>query len=265
MGYGLKKYGAWALVTGASAGFGWHFASYIAAEGVNVAVVARRRDRLVDLSAGLEKDHGVETLVIEQDLSRPESTANVYAAFGDRELGLLVLNAGFGYHGEFVKQSEEQIATMISLNCTSYTTLFRRFVPQMVERGRGAMILVSSVLGYFPGPWNATYTATKAFDLALGESIREELNGTGVDLLNLCPGMTDTDFHAVANEEGRRRKLAPERKMDSPEEIVELALRNLGRKGTVYPMQGLPAALVSRLLPRGWAARIAGKVMEMDD
>ena len=165
MGYGLKKYGAWALVTGASAGFGWHFARYIAAEGVNVAVAARRRDRLVELSAGLEKDHGVETLVIEQDLSRPESTANVYAAFGDRELGLLVLNAGFGYHGEFGKQSEEQIATMISLNCTSYATLFRRFVPQMVERGRGAVILVSSVLGYFPGTAAAASASTRIASL----------------------------------------------------------------------------------------------------
>lgn len=265
MGYGLRKYGPWALITGASAGFGWHFARYMAAEGVNVAVAARRRERLEELTTALEKEHGVETLIIEQDLSRPESTANVYAAFGERDLGLLVLNAGFGYHGEFLQQSEEQIAGMISLNCGSYATMARRFVPGMVARGRGALILVSSVLGYFPGPWNATYTATKAFDLALGESIREELSGTGVDLLNLCPGMTDTEFHAVANEEGRKRKMAPDRMMDKPEQIVELALRNLGRKGTVYPMQGLPAALVSRLLPRGWAARIAGKVMEMDD
>ena len=265
MGYGLKKYGKWALVTGASAGFGQHFARYIAAEGVNVALVARRRDRLEELAAGLEHDHGVRTLVIEQDLSRPESTARVNAEFGQRELGLLVLNAGFGYHGAYLEQGEPQMAQMVSLNCISYATLARRFLPSMVERGRGALIVVSSVLGYFPGPWNALYTATKAFDLALGESIREELKGTGVELLNLCPGMTDTEFHGVANEQGRKRKRAPDRPLDKPEEIVELALKNLGRKGTVYPMQGLPAALIARLLPRGWSARIAGKVMEMDD
>ncbi len=265
MGYGLKKYGKWALVTGASAGFGWHFARYIAEEGLNVALVARRRERLDELASSLESDYGVQTLVIEQDLSRPESTAKVHAGFGERELGILVLNAGFGYHGEYLKQSEAQMETMVGLNCLSYATLARRFLPSMVERGRGALIMVSSVLGYFPGPWNAVYTATKAFDLALGESIREELKDSGVDLLNLCPGMTATEFHEVANEKGRKLKVAPDRPMDKPEEIVELALKNLGRKGTVYPMQGLPAALVSRLLPRGWAARIAGKVMEIDD
>jgi uncharacterized protein len=265
MSFGLKKYGEWALVTGASAGFGWHFARYIAAEGVNVAMVARRRERLDELANTLKQDHGVDTLVIEQDLSRPESTAKVHAEFGERELGLLVLNAGFGYHGRYLEQSEAQMESMVSLNCISYATLARRFLPQMVEQGRGGLIMVSSVLGYFPGPWNAVYTATKAFDLALGESIREELKGTGIDLLNLCPGMTDTEFHEVANEQGRKRKVAPERPLDKPEELVELALKKLGRKGTVYPMQGLPAALVTRLLPRGWAARIAGKVMEFED
>ena len=265
MGYGLKKYGPWALVTGASAGFGWHFARFIAAEGVNVAITARRSDRLEQLAAELDKDYGVEVLQIVQDLARPESTANIAEALGARKLGMLVLNAGFGYHGDFIKQDEEQIAEMIAVNCISYATLARRFLPGMVERGRGAAIVVSSVLGYFPGPWNSCYTATKAFDLALGEGIRQELEGSGVDLLNLCPGRTDTEFHEVANKEGRKRKVAPDRGMDTPEEIVKLALRNLGRRGTVYPAQGIPAALVTRLLPRGWAARIAGKVMEMDD
>jgi short-subunit dehydrogenase len=265
MSYGLKKYGGWALVTGASAGLGWHFARFIAAEGMNVAVTARRKERLEELTAGIEKDHKVETLAIGQDLSRPESTANIDAALGGRELGLLVLNAGFGYHGDFIKQDEEQIGQMIALNCSSYATLARRFLPRMIGRGRGGVIMVSSVLGYFPGPWNSVYTATKAFDLALGESLRQELDGTGIDLLNLCPGMTATEFHDVANDDHRKRKVAPDRPMDTPEKIVDLALRNLGRKGTVYPAQGIPAALVTRLLPRGWAGRIAAKVMELDD
>jgi len=262
--YNLTRYGDWCLVTGASAGIGWHFAQAAARDGLNVALAARRRDRLEKLASQLEADHGVQTLVIEQDLARPESTASLAAAVGDRPVGLLVLNAGFGWHGRFRDMDEGMIAAMVSTNCTSYATLARRFLPAMVERGRGAVILVSSVLGFFPGPWSACYTATKAFDLFLGESLAGELKGLGVDVLNLCPGRTATEFHEVANPRKFKRRVAPELKMDDPARIVELALKNLGRKTTVYPGQGVAAALVTRLFPRSWVVALAGKVMERE-
>ncbi|HLA39703.1 MAG TPA: SDR family NAD(P)-dependent oxidoreductase [Candidatus Glassbacteria bacterium] len=264
MGYNLARYGRWCLVTGASAGFGVHFAHAAARDGLNLALAARRRDRLEKLAEELEADYGVQTLVIELDLARPESTARVAEALGEREIALLVLNAGFCWHGLLRDMSEDMIAQMVNTNCTSYATLARRFLPGMVERGRGALILVSSVLGFFPGPWSACYAATKAFDLMLGESLRGELRGTGVDVLNLCPGRTATEFHEVANPHKFRRKVAPELKMDDPQQVVDLALKNLGRKTTVYPGQGVAAAIVTRLFPRSWTMALAARVMERE-
>jgi len=261
LGYNLKRYGKWCLVTGASSGLGLEFARALAADGLNLVLVARRRERLEKLADGLKEQSGVETLVIEQDLSAPGAVDRVSERVRGLEIGILVLNAGYGYYGSFVDQSEEELERMITLNCTSTAMLARRFLPAMIERKRGAVIIVSSVLGFFPGPWISAYSATKAFDLMLGESLAPELKVAGIDLLNLCPASTRTEFHEVANKyrPGGRKPLTPTQAF--PEDVVRQALAALGKRVTVFPKEGFAASAVTRVLPRGWTVSLAGWLM----
>jgi uncharacterized protein len=260
LGCNLKRYGNWCLVTGASSGIGLEFAKAVAAEGLNVILTARRQDRLEALAAELRERNRVEVVVIGLDLGLPGAADELCARLGDREVDVLVLNAGFGFSGRFVDQGEENITRMITLNCTNTALLARKLLPGMLGRGRGAVIIVSSVLGFIPGPETSVYAATKAFDLFLGESLSPELKGTGVDLINLCPGMTRTEFHYVARG-GADLEDRAERWMDDPSRVAHLALAGLGRKVTVTVAQGLLSSLVVRLLPRGWVSALMGLLM----
>lgn len=260
MGYNILRYGKWCLVTGASSGIGLEFAKALADEGLNVVLTARRRDRLEALASELRERNHVQVLVLEQDLSERGAVESLCDKLGTIELGLAVLNAGVGYYGSFVEQDETALERMVTLNCTNTALLARRLLPGMIARGRGALILVSSVLGYIPGPWISTYTATKAFDLALGESLAPELKGTGVDLLNLCPASTSTEFHQVASGNDPSHEIIPSRR-DDPADVVRWALKGLGRKVTVVAPTGRVAALVNHLVPRAWLIALAGKVM----
>lgn len=260
MSLNIQRYGDWGLVTGASSGIGLEFAKALAAGGMNLALTARRRERLDSLAAELRERNNIRTLVIDQDLAGRGAAEILCNRLGDIEIGLAVLNAGVGYYGAFVEQDEAELERMVTLNCTSTALLARRLLPGMIARGRGALIIVSSVLGYIPGPWISTYTATKAFDLALGESLAPELKGTGVDILNLCPGSTSTEFHQVASGNDPSRELnAPRR--DDPADVVRWALKGLGRELTVSAPTGRAAHLVKRLLPRAWMVALAGMVM----
>lgn len=261
MGYNLKRYGKWCLVTGASSGIGLEFARAIAGEGLNLILVARRRERLESLAGELKERSGIETRVIVQDLSLPDAVEQVSGQIEDIEVDLLVLNAGFGYYGRFLDMQEEKIARMISLNCTSAAVMARRFIPGMIRRGRGAVIVVSSVLGFFPGPWASVYSATKAFDLMFGESLRPELRDSGVDLLSLCPASTATEFHDVSIGEKPGEGGEPGYAQDAPADIVRMALRALGKKSAVFPWDGYAASLVARTLPRKWVAGLAAMIM----
>jgi len=264
LGYNLKRYGNWCLITGASSGIGLEFARAIAREGLNLILVARRRDRLESVAGELKERHGIDARVIVQDLSLPDAVEQVSRQVGSIEIDMLVLNAGFGYYGRFLDMCEEDIARMISLNCTSAAVMARKFIPGMIERKRGAVIVVSSVLGFFPGPWSSAYSATKAFDLMLGESLRPELRAAGVDLLSLCPASTATEFHDVASGKRPGEGAEPKSSQDDPADIVRMALRALGKKSTVFPWDGYAASLLTRTLPRKWVASLAVKLMATD-
>ncbi|RLB12517.1 MAG: hypothetical protein DRG82_16975, partial [Deltaproteobacteria bacterium] len=138
LGYNLKRYGQWCLITGASSGIGLQFAHAVAQEGLNLILVARRKERLEALASELEARHKIETRIIVQDLSLPDSTQRVSSLCAGIEVDMMVLNAGFGFYGRFVDISEDELARMIALNCSSVALLARRFLPPMIERRRGA-------------------------------------------------------------------------------------------------------------------------------
>ena len=250
----LKSYGDWALVTGASAGIGTVFARRLAAQGLNVVLVARRADRLEKLAAELQAQHKVQTRVVPEDLERDDAAERVADRVRDLEIGVLVNNAGFSQVGRFDRVARDKILGMIRVNCLAVAALTHAFLPAMRVRKRGAIIIVSSVAGYVPLGLAATYGATKAFDLMLAEALWAENRGTGIDVLALSPGPVDTEFQTVAGETPHPGA--------TPESVVETAFASLGRKPSVVAGGFNKArAWSTRLAPRAQVARMAMGVM----
>ena len=195
-----------ALVTGASAGLGAEFARLFAADGHDLVLVARRRGRLEALAAELSSRHGVAVHVLVADLADPQGVARVIDDVA--RLGLvityLVNNAGFGSKGAFLDSEPARALAMLSVNAAAPLALTRSFLPGMVSRRSGRILNVSSMAGFEPGPFMATYHATKAFLNSFSEALSRELQGTGVTLTLSCPGNTETEFAAGAGSQHGR-------------------------------------------------------------
>ena len=250
-----------ALVTGASAGIGLAFAEHLAADGHDLILVARRRDRLDSLAKTLGQKHGVAIEVLAADLIDSAELREVEArAAAAPGLDLLVNNAGFGTSGPFVESEPEAEAREIQLNVLALSALTRAALPPMVERGSGAVINVSSLAGFGPGPYNATYSATKAFVTSFSEALAEEVRGSGVVVQALCPGFTRTEFQDVAGVEVSDLPSFAWMEADS---VVDASLAAL-RSGDVLCVPGLgnqAAAWAVRGLPRRLVARAYGTIM----
>ncbi len=252
------QYKGWALVTGASSGIGQAFARYLAREGIPSILVARRAHRLKALAQELETAHGVISEVVVQDLTAPDMLANLIQRVGDRPIDILVNNAGFGLYGDFHKQSQKQLLDMTLLNVLVPVLLTRHFVPEMVKRGKGAVLFISSVLGYKAFPMLSLYSATKGFNLLLGESLYAELKKSGVKVLSMAPGATDTEFHSVAQMKINNR-FNPLR---HPDRVVKTAFANLGKRPSAidgWVNDALVKAM--ELLPRRWTPEFLKRLM----
>jgi hypothetical protein len=250
----IRSYGEWGLVTGASAGIGQAFARRLAADGLHLVLVARRRERLEALAAELARAHGTQTRIVVQDLAADGAAERIAAEVRDLEIGVLVNNAGFSAAGRFERVPLAKHVEMIRVNCIAVAALSHLFLPAMKARRCGAILIVASVAGYVPLGLASTYGATKAFDLMLGEALWAENRGTGVDVLVLSPGPVETEFQAVAGEVPHPGA--------SPASVVEVALGALGRKASVIagPLNKV-RAWSSRLAPRSQTARVALGVM----
>jgi short-subunit dehydrogenase len=251
-----ERYGSWALVTGASAGIGVEFAKVFARGGISLVLAARRADRLAQLADELTKQHGVEVRAVPCDLATPEGVAACLAAAEDVDLAILVNNAGAGYAGRFDRQSPERLAALVQLNCAAPVALTAAILPRLRARGRGAVIFTGSVSGCQPLPLHALYAATKSFDNLLAEGLWGELRGSGVDVLALEPGATETEFQDAAGQTAHAG--------EPPEQVVRVALRALGRQPSVVSgvYNWLRANAGLRLLPRSLLALLAKQVME---
>jgi short-subunit dehydrogenase len=198
-----------ALITGASAGIGDAIARELARRGHGVTLVARREQRLNELADELRQAYGVRADPIVADLGDHDARDHLEGRL--RELGLmveiLVNNAGFGGSGDVATTDRERLASMVRLNCEALLDLQARFTPEMVERGRGAVINVASTAAFQPIPGTATYAATKAFVLSLTEATHAELSESGVTATALCPGPVKTEFAEVAGVGGAEENL----------------------------------------------------------
>jgi len=225
--------GRWALVTGASAGIGEAFARGLARRGMNVALSARREDRLRRLADEIGRAHRVHTFVIPLDLGGEFAAQALWTAATarGREIHLLVNNAGFGLKGPFAELPLERQAEMVRVNCIAPLELAHLALRHMGGRG-GGIVNVASVAGFQPIPLMATYAASKAFLLAFSEALTEEARELGVRVVVVNPGPVKTEFQEVAGTEVRDR--APG--LLTAEQIVDSALAGLeAGKRTVTP------------------------------
>jgi uncharacterized protein len=190
-----------ALVTGASAGIGASIARELAARGHGLVLVARRKDRLVSLADELAEEHGVRAETIACDLSKPSSRARLRGRITELglEVEMLVNNAGFATGGAFHESDPERELEQVRVLVEAVVALTSAFVPDMVKRGRGAILNVASTAGMQPLPYSAGYSAAKAYVLTFSEAIHQELRGRGVTVTALCPGPVETDFWQIAD------------------------------------------------------------------
>lgn len=257
-----ERYGPWAVITGASAGIGAEFAQRVAERGVNVVLVARRRNRLEALASTIEDMCRVEVRVAPADLSSRDIVEVLRPALEGIEIGLLINCAGFGSSGLFLDMDPSVQESMLNLNCRAPMLLTHEIAQGMRERGRGGVIFVSSVNAFSAARGMSNYNATKSYDLLFAEGLAEELRPFGVDVQALCPGGTTTEFQRVAGLDPHNFGQLARLIFASPASVVATSLRKLGGRVTVVPgFLNKLMVLTIRLLPRPLATRLLGLLM----
>ena len=191
-----------ALITGASSGIGLEFARYHAGKGGDLIITARRADALNTLKAELEDAHGVTVTTVALDLGTADGPAQLYKAISGQRIDILINNAGFGGHGNFIDRDLDTDLAMIDLNVKSLVALTHMVARDMVKQGSGKILNVSSTAAYMPGPLQATYFATKAYVSSFSQALDAELRDKGVTVTALEPGYVATEFAATADLEG---------------------------------------------------------------
>lgn len=220
----INKYGKWALITGASSGIGEEFALQLAALNFNLVLVARRKDKLDQLSVELIAKFNIETLVISLDLSKPDFLETIKQQTNHLDIGLLINNAGFAITGSFLNDQLANQLSLLDVNCKAPLILSHYFGNRMLSSGSGGIINIASTAAFLPLPFWSNYAASKAYLLSFSEGIWHELKNAGIDVLAVCPGPTQTEFADTAkvNLGGMTAK-----------EVVDCSLKNIGKNSSV--------------------------------
>ncbi len=248
----------WALVTGASAGIGGEIATALAAGGTKLVLTARRRERLEELAGRLRTAHGVTIEIVTADLNDDAAPRHIHSFTVDRGIAveLLVNNAGFGAYGEFREHALEKELGMVRVNCQAVVYLTHLFLPAMIERRSGAILIVASTAAFQPVPYLATYAATKAFDLLFAEALAREVARHGVRVSALCPGPTGSEFGQVSGTPAHGPSA-------SAAEVAILGLRALaeGKPSVIHGFRNKALIELQRLAPRGLVTSAAEKML----
>jgi len=253
----------WALITGASSGFGVDFARESAAEGYNLVLVARRTAPMRRLADELAARHGLETRVIGIDLTEAGAAARLKQQLDAQGIAVdrLINNAGFGVFGELITQPLNHTLNMLQLNVMSLTELTQVFASEMAARGAGQILLVASLGAYQATPTYAAYCASKAYVLLFGEALHEELRPHGVTVSVLSPGVSATEFFSVS---GQRATLYQRLVMMKSQQVAHIGLNALrhGRASVVAGWLNAATAWGNRWLPRAMQRKVAYQLMK---
>lgn len=251
----LKRYGPWALVTGASSGIGEQFARQLSQLGLSLVLVARREDRLLKLANELSHSDDIKVRVIKSDLSDDNFMENIIEKTSDIDIGLLINNAGFASTGPFLSSSIQRELELLHVNCRAPMLLAHHFGNLMQARQAGGIVFLGSIVAFAASPQWSQYASSKAYHLMMGEALHEELKESGVDVLALCPGATSTEFQKVAAIRDFMTM--------SAQDVVKVGLKALGRKSSVIPgFMNSYNIFCLRLLPRWLNTKIFGKVIK---
>jgi short-subunit dehydrogenase len=248
------RYGPWAVVAGASTGLGAEFARQLAGRGLNVLLLARRKDVTEQLAAELSAAHKVEARAAAVDLGAPDLLQQLRAATGGLEVGLVVYNAAQSLIGPFLEQTLEEKLRIVDVNCRGPLVVADELGRQMAARGRGGIVIMASLAAAQGSPLVATYAASKAFDLVLAEGLWDELAPRGVDVIACRAGATRTPNYEAAK---------PMTKVPMMEvgPVVTQALDALGKRPSTVPgfINQLANVVMGRLMSRRAAVRLMGK------
>jgi short-subunit dehydrogenase len=248
------RYGPYALIAGGSEGIGAAFAGALAARGVHLVLIARKPERLADMANRLRLEHGVEVHTEAFDLAATDLSSRATVLAETHEIGLVVYNAAASRIGPFLEQPLDEHLHVIEVNCRGPLVLSHVLGQKMIARGRGGIILMSSLAASQGSPYIASYAASKAFDLVLAESLWHELAGRGVDVLACRAGATRTPAYEHSQPDFKGPVM-------EPGSVAEAALRRLGHAPSAVAggLNRLAAFFMGRLMTRKRAIRLMGE------
>lgn len=246
------------LITGASEGIGYELVKLFAKDGYNCVLVARNKQKMIQLAEEVNKRFGISTLVIAKDLSLPEASQEIFdeVTAAGISVDVLVNNAGLGLRGEFAKSDMDTNMHLLQVNLLSLTKLSWLFLPGMIKHKSGKIMNVASIAAFTPSPDFALYNASKAYVLFFSEALREEMKGTGVSVTCLCPGSTITQWHSRADAQNIRLNML---RMLSAKTVAEVSYKGLMKgKSIVIPgLENIVSVFFIRFLPRSVVLKIA--------
>jgi short-subunit dehydrogenase len=254
--------GRTALVTGASSGMGSDYARELAARGVSLVLVARRAEPLEQLAEELRAKFSVSVRVMPADLANETARQQLHddLAKSGIAIDLLINNAGFGLFGPFAQSEWPRVRQLLDLDITGLTHLTHLFLPKMLERHWGRILLVASTVAFQPTPGYAVYAAAKTYVLSSGPALNRELRASGVSCTTICPGVTETPFFEIA---GQKKNLYHRLTGMKSDVVVHHAIEALiaGRTTAVAGWFNSALALSTRFAPRGVVTVIAERLM----
>lgn len=251
------KFGPWAIVTGASSGIGKEFSRQLAANGLNIVLVARRLELLKELGQNLEKEFGVQCRVVQLDLSDENFIRTIKEVTQDLDIGLVVSNAGTGNPGSFIKKNRDDLLVDVRLSVTAHLELCHHFAPILANRGHGGILLVGALGASHGVPYMANSGAAKAYVSALGQALHFELKGQGVHVTVLTPGFVDTPVIPKLIEDPAALPMKPM----SAERCVAEGLEALRANRAVY-IPGLLNRIMNRLIPPSVNQKMEAKMLK---
>ena len=243
----LNRYGSWALITGATSGIGLAIARIAAENGLNIVLVARNEETLEQTAKTLQDDYSITTRTISADLTDPAATQSVVDQVKDLDIGLLVPCAAIELSGYFTDASIEKHLAMTQMDMISPMTLVHHFGALMAEKRKGAILLLSSMSGLMPQPYMAHYGAVKAYIVALGAALYEEMKDSGVDVAVLVPGPTNTPMAAATGIDFKSMGMS----IMQPKQVAMIGILALGKRSVVVPgpRNKMMVFMMTRLMP----------------
>jgi len=255
-----------ALITGATSGIGYDFASILAEKGYNLFLASRNKEKLSEIKSGFEKDYGISVVTFAIDLATSGSAKLLYEETVNQniEIDVLVNNAGFGSQGEHVDLDISKVEGMIQLNISTLTALCHFFGKDMKQRRNGHILNIASLAAYQPDPYFATYGASKSYVLNFSEALAKEMEDYHVVVTCLSPGATDTNFFDYAQIGDKKKGLFSNRARMKSREVADIGINALfaGKLSLISGTMNSFVAFTNRLAPRSLSAIISKKLMK---